>query len=337
MIKFSLKLDLSFSQVALIFVGSVACYSIYRCVYSSVRSADDNNINNYISVVEDPLLPKMSENVDEDKPMVEIEENETEAAENYKSETQVARKAPKIYVDNVLEGEVKPTEKTQNTNTEAIRPADDIFKIVELNCSDPKTEQKSTNKEPDFLIEKPMIKIENNKIDAAENYDPETEVASKTAAVNVDNALKDTVKPTKEKSINNTKSLRPADDCFETVDQNFSGSESKQKDSRKELDNLIENSSSNQPILNNIDLPDCFLKNDLYARLTELNDILNYFFESVSDTSWKVESVIEKKNNKDRFLNQTSNEVDNVCVTECKEELNDATKDLFKIFDNLTQ
>ena len=73
MIKFSLKLDLSLSKVALIFVGSVACYSIYRCVYSSVRSADDNNINNDISVVEDPLLPKMSENFDEEKPMVNIE------------------------------------------------------------------------------------------------------------------------------------------------------------------------------------------------------------------------------------------------------------------------
>ena len=84
------------------------------------------------------MLPKMSENVDKGKPMVNIENNETEAAENYKHETQIARKAPKIYVDNVLESEVKPTEKTQNTNTEAIRPADDCFKNFELNCSDPK-------------------------------------------------------------------------------------------------------------------------------------------------------------------------------------------------------
>ena len=89
--------------------------------------------------------------------------------------------------------------------------------------------------------------------------------------------------------------------------------------------------------MNNIDLSGCFLKNDLYARLTELNKVLKYFYDSVSDTSWIIESVLEKKDNYDRLFYQTSNEEDNLCSRKSKKELTDAIKDLFKTFDDLTQ
>ena len=94
MIKLSFKLDVSLSNLALVFVGSDACYNIYRCVSSFVSSADDKNMNAVFDA-EDPLLLNITENVDEGKPMVNIYNNETEPAENYKPERQIARKLRK--------------------------------------------------------------------------------------------------------------------------------------------------------------------------------------------------------------------------------------------------
>ena len=70
-------------------------------------------------------------------------------------------------------------------------------------------------------------------------------------------ALEGNVKHTKELLDTNTEDFRPMDERFETVDQNFSCSESKKKDPKKEFDTLMENSSSNQPTINSIDLPEC--------------------------------------------------------------------------------
>ena len=300
MIKLSLKLDVSFSKVAMVFVGLVACYNIYRCVSSLVSSSTDDENMNAVSDVDDQVLENMSESFDEVKPMINIENNEIEAAEIYKPETQVAKKSQAIIADNVLEGNVKPTNKTQITNTKSIRPADDCFKNFERKCSTPKSKQKSPNIEPDNFIETTMIDIEENEIGAPEVCKPETEAARKNSAVNVDNALEDTVKPTKEISINNTKSLRPANDCLETVDQSFSGSESKQKNSTKEPDALIEDSSFSQPTVNNIDLSECFLVNDLYARLTDFKKVSENFYNSVDDLFLNV-GIIEKEKEKTKL------------------------------------
>ena len=129
--------------------------------------------------------------------MINLEKNEVESIETCKPETLTAKKAPKVNVDNVIEGIVKPTDKTQNTNTEAVRPTDDCFENSERNCSACDSKQENQNLELDILIEKPMFNTENNEIDAAEIYKPETQVASKTPTVNDDNALEGNVKHTK--------------------------------------------------------------------------------------------------------------------------------------------
>ena len=151
--KLSFKLDVSLSNLALVFVCSVACYNIYQCVSSLVSSADDENMN-AVSDVENPLLLNMNKNLNEEKPMISIEKNETEAVEDYKPETQTAKKAPKVNVDNVLEGDLKPTDKAQNTVTEAVKPADDCFENVERNFSGSGSKQKSPLIESDILIKK---------------------------------------------------------------------------------------------------------------------------------------------------------------------------------------
>ena len=46
MIKLSLKLDVSISKVALVLVGSVACYSICQCVSCLITSASQENNEN---------------------------------------------------------------------------------------------------------------------------------------------------------------------------------------------------------------------------------------------------------------------------------------------------
>ena len=124
---------------------------------------------------------------------------------------------------------------------------------------------------------KPMINIEENEIEAPGIYKPETEVARKIQAVNVGDALEGVVKPKKERPNTSIEAFRQADECFETVNQRFSDSESNQKDLKKETGILKEDSFSNQPIVNNIDLPKCLLVNDLYARLTDLENLLQYF------------------------------------------------------------
>ena len=91
MIKISLKLNVSLSKVALVFVGLVAFYNIYQCVSSIVCSADNENIN-AVSDAEDLKLPNITENFDVKKSMINIENNEIGAAEVYKPETQVAKK-----------------------------------------------------------------------------------------------------------------------------------------------------------------------------------------------------------------------------------------------------
>ena len=193
---------------------------------------------------EDPLLPNMSENFDEEKTMINVEKNEVKSI-ICKPETQTVKKASKVIVDKVLEGIGNPTDKAQNTKTEAVTPANDCFEKFEQNFSDSESKQKSSYMDLDIVIEKPMVNIENNEIDTKDIYEPETQVARKTLEVSFDNVLEDNVVPTKEIQNVSTKLLRPADDCIETVDRNFSGSERKQKKSGKKLDNLIETSSSN--------------------------------------------------------------------------------------------
>ena len=232
MIKILLKLDVSLSKVALVFISLVACYYIYRCFFSSVSFADDKNIK-AVSDDEESLLSNISENFDEEKPMINIEKNEIRATENYEPETEGSRKAQTVNVDDALKSNVKLPDQTKNTHTEDIKPPDDCFENIEPKCSSQKRKIKSPNIEPDNLIENQMINVEKFKIEAAEIYKSETEVARKAQTVNIPQK-KIQQKSTKEIPNTSIKAFRPVDKCFETVDQNFSGSESNQKELKNE-------------------------------------------------------------------------------------------------------
>ena len=116
MIKFSLKVDISLSNVALVFVGSLACYKVCQRVFSLVSSADKSDDNDVSDRISTKILPGADfRNVSFDasaevlplniikesltkKPAKHTVKNLVESQENCKPQLEVVRKKEKVDV-----------------------------------------------------------------------------------------------------------------------------------------------------------------------------------------------------------------------------------------------
>ena len=150
MIKLSLKLDVSISKVALVFVGSVACYKVCQCVFGLVCSASKSDDNDVSECVSTKILPGVDfGNVSFDaevlpaniikerltkKPEKIVVKNLIKSYENYKPRLKIVRKKEKVDVGETLEGNVKLIDETHKTESETTNSKKRCLE-TEPNCS----------------------------------------------------------------------------------------------------------------------------------------------------------------------------------------------------------
>ena len=119
-------------------------------------------------------------------------------------------------------------------------------------------------------------KIEKNETEAPIKYRPQAEYYTKI--------LEDNFKPTDKKQKTSTEVTKPKSDHSETADHNCSVLENEQKGPNLAPDvSIKEGNSHNQPIVNNVDIPEYLSINSLSASLTDLNRVVQSLDSMLDD------------------------------------------------------